>query len=168
MTIGEKLLPEFDHEMQTTRKLLELVPEENAGWTPHSKSMTLGALAIHIATIPSWVQPTLETTELDVNPPGGTPWVQPKYQTTAGMLEFFDGAVAQARAMIAQCPDAELFVTWTLRNNGAAMFSMPRVAVLRSFIMNHLIHHRGQLSVYLRLLDKPLPSIYGPTADTPA
>jgi uncharacterized damage-inducible protein DinB len=167
-TIAESLLPEFDHEAGTTRTLLERVPEGRAAWKPHVKSMSLGELAVHIANIPAWAMTTLQDTEFDVNPPGGSSWVPPQFQSVSGTVSAFDENAKKARARLAAVSNAEMMVPWTLKNGGKAVFSMPRVAVFRSFIMNHAIHHRGQLSVYLRLCDVPLPSIYGPSADTQA
>jgi uncharacterized damage-inducible protein DinB len=167
MTIAQSILPEFDHEMATTRSLLERVPDAQPDWKPHTKSMPLGGLAIHLANIPSWSVMTLTESELDFNPPGGTPWEPPKFESTPATLKTFDQNVANAREVLAATSDEEIMQSWTLKNGGQILFTLPRVAVLRSFVMNHIIHHRGQLSVYLRLLDVPLPSIYGPTADTP-
>lgn len=167
MAIKESILPEFDHEMATTRKLLERVPEQDAAWQPHAKSMTLGRLAIHLATLPAWGTMTMAQTEFDMNPLGGQPFQNPPFETTAGALAAFDENVARTRAAIAAASDQDFMVPWSLKNGGQTIFSMPRVAVLRSFVVNHVIHHRGQLSVYLRLRDVPIPSIYGPTADEP-
>ena len=166
MSIAESLLPEFDHETGTTRTLLERVPGDKADWKPHAKSMSLGTLATHVATIPGWMPITLQQTEFDTNPPGGQGYVPPAFEGTAKMLQTYDEGVKTARAMLAATTDAEMMVSWALKSGGKIIFTMPRVAVLRSFIMNHSVHHRGQLSVYLRLCDVPLPSIYGPTADT--
>ncbi len=167
MSIAESLLPEFDHEMGVTRQLLESVPDGSADWKPHQKSMSLGSLAVHLATIPTWGGLTMTQTEVDENPPGGQAYTLPTFESTAGAVKNFDEAVKTARAAIAAASDGEMMVTWTLKHGGQDIFSMPRVGVLRRLVMNHLIHHRGQLSVYLRLQDVPLPSIYGPTADTP-
>lgn len=166
MAIAESILPEFDHETATTRTLLERVPEGKAAWKPHAKSMSLGELAIHVASIPLWAKTTLRDTEFDVNPPGGPSYKPPTFGSTAQMLATYDEAVKAARALLASTSDAEFMTPWALKNGGKTIFSLPRAGVLRSFVLNHAIHHRGQLSVYLRLLDVPLPSIYGPTADT--
>ncbi len=167
MTIAEALLPEFDQEMASTRRLLERTPEAHAGWKPHPKSMGLGQLAIHVATLPGWITMTLQQTEFDVHPPGGSSYKNPEFQSTKALLALFDESVKGARAALAAASDRDFMVSWTLKNNGVAAFSLPRVAVVRSFAMNHLIHHRGQYDVYLRLRDVPLPQIYGPTADEP-
>jgi uncharacterized damage-inducible protein DinB len=166
MAIAESILPEFDHETATTRTLLERVPQDKADWKPHVKSMALGQLAMHIANIPRWTAITLERTEFDTNPPDGPRITSPPFQSAPFLLQSYDANVSAARALLARTTDAEFMVQWTLKNGGKSMFSMPRVAVFRSFILNHAVHHRGQLSVYLRLLDVPIPNIYGPTADT--
>jgi len=168
MTIAESLLPEFDHEMKTTRSLLQLVPGKEAEWKPHAKSSALGALATHLANLPRWVLLTMTQTELDLNPPGAERPVPPRFESTSKALQTFDDLVRDARAAIEGATDEELMVPWTLKSGGRQILSMPRLAILRSFVMNHLIHHRGQLSVYLRMKDVPLPSIYGPTADDTA
>lgn len=166
MSIAESLLPEFDHETATTRSLLERVPDAKAAWKPHAKSMSLGELAMHVANIPAWTPITLKQTEFDMNHSGGQSYTPPKYESTAKLLAAYDEGVKAARGMLAATSDGEMMVPWTLKGGGKAVFSMPRAGVFRSFIMNHAIHHRGQLSVYLRLCEIPLPSIYGPTADT--
>jgi len=164
MALKDSILPEFDHEMGTTRRLLERVPEADFAWKPHDKSFSLVQLATHIASIPRWVPFTLEETALDVSTVPED--ARPKPATSvADLLKTFDGHVKIARAKINEQPDAALLVPWTLKQGTHEVFTMPRIAVLRSFIMNHMIHHRGQLSVYLRLRNVPLPSIYGPTAD---
>ena len=173
MAIAESILPEYDHETATTRGLLERVPADKAEWKPHAKSMSLGQLAMHIANLPQWAFITLERKEFDTNPPdtdppGGTPLRGPSFESLPHLLETYDANVSAARALLVRTTDGEFMVQWTLKNAGKTLFSMPRVAVLRSFVLNHAVHHRGQLSVYLRLLDVPLPNIYGPTADTQA
>lgn len=165
MSIAEALLPEYDHEMATTRRLLERVPEDNPDWRPHAKSFPISALALHVAEMPVWATTTLQNTELDMSPADGGGYKRPAWESRAALLKFFDDNVATARAQIAKTSDAEFMVGWTLKNAGQALFTMPRVAVVRTWVMNHTLHHRGQLSVYLRLLDVPVPSIYGPSAD---
>ena len=165
MSIADSLLPEFDHEMAATRRVLERTPVKDAKWKPHAKSYALGTLATHIAMIPSWLPATLEQPELDLNPPGGTGYKEPALESNAGLLALFDENVKQARAALARATDTAFFANWSLKSGGHTIFTMPRVAVVRSFIMNHLIHHRAQFTVYLRLRDVPLPSLYGPTAD---
>jgi uncharacterized damage-inducible protein DinB len=164
MALKDALLPEFDHEMATTRRLLERVPDPDFGWKPHDRSMTLGRLAAHIANIPYWCSLMLESTvfDLDSLPPDGQ---RPLAESASAIVKEFDAKVGAARGKLAAAIDAELLTPWTLKKGGQEVFTMPRISALRSFVMNHIIHHRGQLSVYLRLKNVPLPSIYGPTAD---
>jgi uncharacterized damage-inducible protein DinB len=161
MPMVDALLPEFDHEMTTTRKLLERVPEDRLDWKPHPKSYSLGQLAQHVATIPMWGLMTLKETELDL---GGSA-APSQMRTRAELLKAFDENIAGTRAALLGKSDGELMVPWTLKNSGHTVFSMPRAVVWRSFVLNHLIHHRAQLSVYLRMHDVPVPSMYGPSAD---
>jgi uncharacterized damage-inducible protein DinB len=164
MALKDSLLPEYDHEMGTTRRLLERVPEADLAWKPHDKSFSLGQLAGHIANIPRWVDATCDVTVFDLATAGDD--ARPKEPTSvADLLKTFDANVKKARQKIDGQPDTALFAQWTMKQGDHEIMTMPRIAVLRSFIMNHLIHHRGQLSVYLRLRNVPLPSIYGPTAD---
>jgi uncharacterized damage-inducible protein DinB len=165
MTLAQSLLPEFDHEMATTRNLLARVPEDRAAWKPHERSTGLGDLAAHVAQLSAMPVLVMSQEEVDMAPADEGGYKPPRFTTTAALLETFDANVARARAAIAGAADEAMGVTWALKAGGHTIFSMPRVAVLRSFVMNHIIHHRGQLSVYLRLNDVPLPSIYGPTAD---
>ena len=165
MALNETLLPEFDHEMANTRKTLERVPDEKFGWKPHEKSGTMGWLAAHLANIPSWPVFTIGQDSLDVAPKAGGGPQTPQPATRKALLDLFDKNVADGRAAIAKATDQQLFQPWTLLAGGQTMFTMPRVAVLRSFVMNHLIHHRAQLGVYLRLNNIPVPAIYGPSAD---
>jgi uncharacterized damage-inducible protein DinB len=165
MGMSEALLPEFDHEMQNTRKVLERVPEGKPDYRPHPKSMTLGRLAAHVAEIPRWAGMTLATESLDVNPPGEAPRTPAVMTSRQELLNGFDKMVAESRAAIAGASDAELAKPWTLLAGGRTVLTMPKAAVLRSFVLSHLIHHRAQLGVYLRLNDVAVPSIYGPSAD---
>jgi uncharacterized damage-inducible protein DinB len=167
MSIAESLLPEFDRETGLTRQLLERVPNEKASWKPHPKSFSLGDLSLHIANLLTWAVSTMKQTEFDINPPGGPGFAPLKFESVGSTLKALDENVRTTRAVIAGATDGELMVMWTFKNGGKTVFSMPRIAVLRSFVMNHMIHHRGQLTVYLRELDVPLPQIYGPTADSP-
>jgi uncharacterized damage-inducible protein DinB len=166
MSIAETLLPEFDHEMASTRRMLELVPAADADWRPHPKSYSLGDLAAHIARLPLWGRFTIEQPELDLGAPANAALARPRFTTTPELLEQFDRNVREARAALAAASDADMGTTWSLKNGGTTIFSMPRTAVLRGFVLSHTIHHRGQLSVYLRLRDVPLPALYGPTADS--
>lgn len=164
MAVKDSLLPEFDHEMGTTRRVLERVPEAHLAWKPHAKSFSLGQLAAHIANIPTWVDATFDHTVFDLATIGDD--ARPKEPTEiAPVLAAFDANVKRARAKVSEQLDAAFMAPWTLKQGGHEIFTMPKIAVWRSFIMNHLIHHRGQISVYLRLQNVPLPSIYGPTAD---
>jgi len=165
MAISQALLPEFDHEMSNTRKTLERIPENDLGWKPHPKSMTLGRLAGHVAEMPGWAVPTIAQDSLDIAP-AGTPRPQGTVaQSRQHVLELFDKNVKDARAAIAAASDEQLMKPWSLLVGGKTIFTMPKIAVLRSMVMNHTIHHRAQLGVYLRLNNIPVPSIYGPSAD---
>jgi len=165
MAIRDALIPEFDHEMETTRKTLERVPEDKLNFKPHESSMAMGRLAGHIAEMVGFAPATFQGDSFDFAPPGGTP-MQPTVMTSRKqILELFDKNVAAARGAISKASDEELQKTWTLLNGGKTFFSMPRITVLRSMILNHIIHHRGQLSVYLRMNKAPVPSIYGPSGD---
>ena len=161
MGIAEGLLPEFDQEMATTRKLLERVPSDKGPWKPHPKSFPLGHLAQLVATMPGWVTKTLRDTEIDLATSPGY-----SFETTETLLGEFDRHVREAREALASARDTDFAVLWSLKHGARVLFTAPRGAVVRQNV-NHLIHHRGQLSVYLRLNDVPLPSIYGPTADEP-
>lgn len=165
MPLVDALLPEYDHEMAVTRTVLERLPPDRLEWTPHAKSFSLGALATHVATLPTWGTETLTRSEIDLGVNQQPPRSLPSKQE---VLAAFDKNVAAARAALVGKTDAELMAMWSLKRNGRTLFSMPKTAVLRSFVLNHLIHHRGQLTVYLRLLDMPVPSVYGPSADEPA
>jgi uncharacterized damage-inducible protein DinB len=165
MSIATSILPEFNHEMANTRKILERVPEEQAAWRPHPKSFSLGDLALHIANIPTWVGVALKQDELDFDAPGGRKDAKREFDTRKALLDVFDDNVIKAVGDIADTSDDDFKKSWTLKNRGVVVFSLPRTAVMRSFVMNHLIHHRGQLTVYLRLKNVPVPAIYGNTAD---
>jgi uncharacterized damage-inducible protein DinB len=164
MSIAESLLPEFDHEMATTRKFLGRTPETKLDWKPHDKSMSLGTLAAHLVDIPSWGV-TLDVAELDIKPKDGPAYTTPEFGSTASALARFDGNVAAARAKIASMSDAEFVKPWSLLMGGQTLFTMPRVAVARTWVLNHIIHHRAQYGVYLRLNNVPIPGSYGPSAD---
>ena len=161
MPLVDHLLPEFDHEMATTRKLLERVPEDRLSWKPHAKSYSLGQLAQHVANIPFWGQITLEQSELDL---AANPRMA-ELDNRAAILKLFEDRVAGTRKALLGKTDAELMAPWSLKQGDHVMFTMPKATVWRSFVMNHIVHHRGQLSVYLRQQDVPLPSFYGPSAD---
>ena len=159
MSIPESLLPEFDQEMATTRRLLERVPSEKARWKPHEKSFALGHLAQLVSWMPGWITNALRETELDLSKGNGY-----SFETTETLLAGFDQRVREAREAIGAAKDADFAVPWSLKMGDRVLFTAPRGTVVRQHI-NHLIHHRGQLSVYLRMVDVPVPSIYGPTAD---
>jgi uncharacterized damage-inducible protein DinB len=161
MTFAESLLPEFDQEMASTRKALARVPTDKGAWKPHPKSFPLGHLAQLIAGMPGWITNIATQTKLDLaSSPGYS------LESTETLLATFDKLVVQARAAIANLKDEELSTPWSLMHGERVLFTMPRGPNIRS-TLNHLIHHRGQLTVYLRLVDVPVPSMYGPTADEP-
>ena len=159
MTITETLLPEFDQEMASTRRLLERVPTDKGKWKPHQKSFPLGHLAQLVAMMPGWITNAVLETELNLGAYSGY-----TYEKTEDLLKVFDKNVKEARKAIASSKDADYTVPWSLKHGDRVIFTMARGPVVRTHI-NHLIHHRGQLTVYLRLVDVPIPSIYGPTAD---
>ena len=161
MAIKEGLLADFDHEMGTTRKLLERLPDDKLAWKPHEKSMTLGGLATHLGNTPNWAGAILNDTSFDLA--AAPPHLADK-TSRAEILAAFDQSRARTRAWMDKT-DGEYNSLWTLKRGGQQLFSVPRVAGFRTFVLHHIIHHRGQLSVYLRLQDVPLPPIYGPTAD---
>jgi uncharacterized damage-inducible protein DinB len=161
--MADALLPEFDHEMGTTRRLLERVPDDAMDWAPHERSMTLGALAAHLVDIPRWTSALIDRDGYDVAADGADRRKAPTGREA--LLAGFDRHASAARAAIAPVTDAELAAPWTLRDGDTELFTLPKIVALRSFLLNHLIHHRGQLSVYLRLRNIPVPSIYGPSAD---
>jgi uncharacterized damage-inducible protein DinB len=165
MKISETMLPEFDQEMANTRKVLERVPAAKFSWKPHPKSSEFGALAAHIANMADWAGLTLQTDSFDYAPPGAPPYETPKFGSTDELLAAFDKSVAQARSALLAADDGKMLAPWTLMAGGKALMTMPRVAVIRTFVMNHTIHHRAQLGVYLRLNDIPVPGLYGPSAD---
>jgi uncharacterized damage-inducible protein DinB len=159
MTIAQSLLPEFDQEMATTRRVLQRVPSEQGSWKPHPKSFALGHLAQLISWMPGWITNTLRETKLDLATAGGY-----SLETTETLLAGLDRNVREARAALAAAQDADFTVPWSLTHGERVLWAAPRGVVVRNHI-NHLIHHRGQLTVYLRLRDVPVPSVYGPTAD---
>jgi uncharacterized damage-inducible protein DinB len=165
MSIAESLLPEFDREMGITRRVLERVPDGQFAWKPHEKSMTLGRLAEHLAELPQWCRVAIVDRGIDVSAGRHDGYVPPP--TRAAVLDLFDKNLADARAALSGRTDAELMAPWTLKAQGKEVFTMPKAIVLRAFVMNHMIHHRGQMSVYLRLQNVPVPSMYGPSADEP-
>ena len=165
MTIGQSLLPEFDQEMENTRKVLERCPDEKWNWKPHEKSGTLGWLAGHVANMVSWLPYTMQTEELDYAPVGGPSYEPPKITNRKEALAEFDKNVADARTALQSVSDAEMMKTWKLLAGGHEIFAMPRIAAIRGMVLNHHIHHRAQLTVYFRLLGVAVPGLYGPSAD---
>jgi uncharacterized damage-inducible protein DinB len=165
MTIGQMMLGEFDQEMQNTRKVLERCPDEKWNWKPHEKSGTLGWLAGHVGTVPEWITMTINTEELDYAPVDGPSYQPPKIENRAQLLAAFDKGSAEARAALAKVSDADIAKGWKLLAGGQEIFTMPRIACIRGMCLNHLIHHRAQLTVYFRLIGVPVPGLYGPSAD---
>lgn len=161
MRISETLLPEFDQEMAATRRVLERVPDDNPDWKPHPKSFSIAHLAQLLARMPGWIGMSLTSTELELTAGGGY-----TNERTETLLSTFDENVRKSREAIMAATDADYEVPWALKLKGQVLFTLPRGAVVRQHI-SHLSHHRGQMTVYLRLLDVPVPSIYGPTADEP-
>jgi uncharacterized damage-inducible protein DinB len=165
MTYAQLTLPEFDHEMATTRKLLERVPEHLLDWKANEKSNTIGWNACHIAEIPGWAENILSESFFDMNPPGGAPYETPSLRSRSAILDIFDRHVHAGRAALARVSDERLMDSWQLRDHGTVLLEMPRVAAFRTWVISHLIHHRAILSVYYRLNGVPVPGIYGPSAD---
>lgn len=163
MTFADTFVPEFDQEMAATRRTLERVPSDKNAWKPHPKSFALGHLAQLVANMPGWFTTMVQQTELDLNPPGGG-GARYTFEPTETLLRAFDENVKRARAALAVTSDADLTVPWSLKSGGHVLATNPRGVVVRQ-TMSHLVHHRAQLGVYLRLLDVPVPSIYGPSAD---
>jgi uncharacterized damage-inducible protein DinB len=164
MPINQALLAEFDNEMPKTRQTLERVPDSKWDWKPHTKSGSMSWLANHIANFPGWLASALVSESFDFAP-GGKQIEMPNPRNRQELLAIFDKGVADARAALAKASDEQLMKNWSLLNNGQPVFTMPRAAVYRAMIMNHLIHHRGQLTVYFRLNDIPVPALFGPSAD---
>jgi uncharacterized damage-inducible protein DinB len=160
MRLADSLLMELDQEAQTTKKVLDRVPSDKLAWKPHAKSYSLGQLALHVATAPGDVaaiaaQDTVEAPNFS----------QPEAKSSRELMEAFANSLASAKEIVAKMDDTRMMSAWTLTRNGKAIMTMPRAAFIRSIMLNHTYHHRGQLSVYLRLLEVPVPSIYGPSAD---
>jgi uncharacterized damage-inducible protein DinB len=155
------MLPEFDQEMANTRKVLERIPDDKLTYKPDPKSMTMGRLAVHVAEMVGWMNETINLPAYDIP----TDFRTPEATSSAMILEMLDKNVAMARAALAGCSDAALMENWTLSSGGNVFFTMPRIAVVRSMLLNHVIHHRAQLTVYFRLTGIPVPGLYGPSAD---
>lgn len=165
MNYSETILPEFDQEMAKTRKVLECVPDDKLDWRAHPKSNTIGWNANHLAEILGWVEGMLTMPTWDIVPPGGPPYQSPKLTTRQGILDLFDRNVAAARQAIAAVKDEAMSQPWSLLQAGKAFFTTPRVTMMRRFVLNHVIHHRAILCVYLTLNDIPVPGMYVPVAD---
>jgi uncharacterized damage-inducible protein DinB len=164
MPFTRLLLPEFDHETGTTRRLLERVPDAALGWKPHERSMSMGELATPLARLVTWTPAIVEGTAFDLVEARERPR-PPVPDSGEAIVALFDENIRAARAVFAGTSDEAWLVPWSLRDGGHLVFTVPRVSAFRTFVLNHSVHHRGQLSVYLRLNDVRLPAIYGPTAD---
>jgi uncharacterized damage-inducible protein DinB len=167
-SIRELLLPEFDREMHNTRRVLERIPPEKLDWRAHEKSNTIGWVGTHLANIVGWTSVVLTTDALDLAPPGGEPYRETPAPSVQAILEKFDHNVSAGRSALLAAADQDFFQPWSLLSGGQAIFTLPRYQVLRTYVLNHLIHHRGHLCVYLRLNNVPVPGLYGPSADEPA
>ena len=163
--LASALIAEMELEGAVARKCLERVPAEKFDWKPHEKSMTMGGLATHLAEIPMWAEMTITRDEIDVAPPGGPAYETPKLKSAGEVLAMFDKHLAAARTALKDMKDEDLMKPWTLKSGGKALLTMPKAAVLRGFVLNHNVHHRAQMGVYLRLNDIAVPAIYGPSAD---
>ena len=162
MSLNDALLPEYDREMALTRRVIERIPETRLGWRPEETSATVARLAIHLAELPAWSLSILEYASFDAE---SFPTQQQAPASRAAILELFDRNVASARAGLAARTDGEYLARWTFRKEGRNVFSLPKAAVIRTMVLNHIIHHRGELTVYLRLLGIPVPVLYGPSED---
>ena len=165
MSLAASILPEFDQEMAKTRTTLERVPGNKFDWKPHEKSFSFMEMANHLARLPGWGTATLNTESMDLDPEKGEFTPPPTVESPEEVLTLFDQGVAELRNALKGSTDEDLLQEWTLLNGGEELFKMPRMAVIRGMILNHIVHHRGQLTVYLRLNDLPLPALYGPSAD---
>lgn len=159
------MLPEFDQEMANTRRVLERVPDDKFDWKPHPKSGTFAWLAGHVANLPSWAALTVEADSFDLAPPGAEPPRAQAPQSRQHLLDLFEANVKKAREAIEKTSDEQWMKPWSLLKGGHTVLTMPKIAVVRGVVMNHLIHHRAELCVYLRLNDIPVPGLYGPSAD---
>ena len=163
MPLIDSLLPEFDREMGLTRRALERVPDSQFDWKPHPTSVTLGRLAEHLTEMPMWATTTMAQRELEATTQRSPDYRPPA--TRAAVLAQFDASYKTARGNLLNKTDAEFAAPWTLKNGGKEVFTAPKATVMRNFVLNHMIHHRGQLMVYFRMLGVPVPSIYGPSGD---
>jgi uncharacterized damage-inducible protein DinB len=165
MRIGQALLPEFDMEMANTRKLLERIPDSLLDWKIHDKSNSVGWVANHLADIPAWVDMTISHDAFDVEPVAGQVYKAPTEPTIEKIVAMFDKNVARGRTLLEEVADDKLHATWRLLKQGEVLMTLPRLAVIRTWVLNHSIHHRGHLCVYLRVNNIPVPGLYGPSAD---
>lgn len=165
MTIGQGMVQELQHSAVSARKVLERIPEDKFDWTPHEKSMTFQKLASHVAESLSWAKYTLDTSEMDVAPADGPAYQPYVANSSQELLDAFDKNLLEALEALNGVSDATLMETWTMKKAGEVMFSMPKLIVMRGFILDHLVHHRAQLGLYLRLNDISVPSMLGPSAD---
>ncbi len=165
MTIGQGMAQELQQSAVSARKVLERIPEEKFDWTPHTKSMTFLKLGSHVAESIGWAKFTIETDGMDVAPVDGPAWEPYVAKSSAELLETFDKNLAESLEALNAVNDATLMETWTMKKAGAVMMAMPKLVVLRGFILDHLVHHRAQLGLYLRLNDISVPAMLGPSAD---
>jgi uncharacterized damage-inducible protein DinB len=165
MRINDLLLPELDNELTVTRRVLERVPDDRGEWKPHPKSFPMGHLAQLVARLPGWTNMIMDEVELDIAPTNGRSFPGYSFETTPTLLAEFDKNALMARAAINDATDDAFQVPWTLKRAGVSVLTLPRYQMLRSMMLNHLVHHRAQLGIYLRLTDVPVPQMYGPTAD---
>jgi len=160
-------LAALDQIVAGSRSVLEAVPDDHLNWRPHDRSWTLGELATHLANLPNWTMATLSVSEFDINPEGGGPPPMQPIRSAAELVATLDEGAAAARVAIESCSEDDLAAPWTMLVAGEPRFTLPKGVVVRTFIMDHMIHHRAQLGVYLRMLDVPVPQLFGPTADFP-
>lgn len=165
MSIAASLLPEFDHEIANTRRILERIPRDCMAWQPHEKSMSMGKLATHIIDLARMLPVIVSDDALDLFPEGREPFEAREALPAGQLVEAFDSEIAAGRALLAGASDERLMRPWSLQNAGYTIFTMPRVGAYRAAVLNHMVHHRGQLTVYLRLTGTPVPGMYGPSAD---
>jgi uncharacterized damage-inducible protein DinB len=165
MRISELLVPEYDNEVSVTRTVLQRVPDGRGEWKPHPRAFPLGHLAQLVARLPGWAPMMMQRTELDIAPASGPQFPGYSFESTATLVAEFEKNAAAGRTALAGASDDDYNVTWTLKKTGAVMMSAPRYQMLRSMVLNHIVHHRAQLGLYLRMLDLKVPAMYGPTAD---
>lgn len=165
MSIADLLVPELEAELATTRRVLERVPSDRGPWKPHDKSFPMGHLAQLVARLPGWAPMMMDRTELDIAPRDGPQFPGYSFETTETLLAELDRNGEAARAALAAAKDEDFQVPWTLKKGGEVVMTLPRYQMLRYMVLNHLVHHRAQLGIYLRLVDLPVPMMYGPTAD---